>query len=432
MKFIIETYGCQMNVADSEMISSIMTNSGFELTSEIGEADIIMFNTCSVRQHAEDRVIGRISNEVARKLDNKHLIIGIVGCMAQRLGEELGNLVKKLDFVVGVDNYFKIPEIIDRILNKKHFISATELNHIEVYNEVYPVRADSLTAFVTIMRGCNNFCSYCIVPYVRGRERSRPVEEIIKEVIKAGESGMQEISLLGQNVNSYHWNHVKFPQLLKMVNEIDSIKRIRFVTSHPKDLSDDLIKVMAESDKVCEHIHLPVQSGNNAVLDRMNRKYTVEHYREIIKKLRTAIPDIAITTDVIAGFPGETNEQFMDTYRLMEEIRYDFAFMFKYSTRTGTKAADFTDQVDEQVRLERLQKLIDLQTAITHEKYKAQIGQIKEVYVEGPSKKDLTEYSGKSRDFKITIFPGNESYVKKFVKVKIKKAAGWTLKGDIV
>ncbi len=432
MKFIIETYGCQMNVADSEMISSIMENSGYELTANIQEADIIMFNTCSVRQHAEDRVIGRISNEIARKLDKKSLLIGVVGCMAQRLGEELGKINKKIDFVVGVDNYFKIPQIIDQLYHKKHFVNETVMNHTEIYHEVYPVRADQLNAFVTIMRGCNNFCSYCIVPYVRGRERSRPVDDIINEIKKASASGLKEITLLGQNVNSYHWQDINFPKLLRLVNEIEGIRRIRFVTSHPKDLSDELIQTMAECSKICDHIHLPVQSGNTEILKRMNRNYTAEHYREVIQKLRKAIPSISITTDVIAGFPGETDEQFMDTFRLMEDVRYDFAFMFKYSTREGTKAAEFEDQVEEEVRLDRLQKLIDLQTAITHEKYKAQIGQIKEVYVEGPSKKVTTEYSGKTSDFKITIFPGDESLVGLFVKVKIDEAVGWTLKGKIV
>jgi tRNA-2-methylthio-N6-dimethylallyladenosine synthase len=432
MKFIIETYGCQMNVADSEMISSIMENSGYELTENLPEADIVMFNTCSVRQHAEDRVIGRISNEVARKLDNKNLLIGVVGCMAQRLGKELKELNKKIDFVVGVDNYFQLPEIIEQLYHKKHFVHSVQMNHTEIYNEVYPVRSSQLNAFVTIMRGCNNFCSYCIVPYVRGRERSRSVDEIVKEIKIAGDKGIKEVTLLGQNVNSYLWKDINFPKLLKEINQIESIRRIRFVTSHPKDLSDELIEVMAQSERICEHIHLPVQSGNNEVLKRMNRNYTAEHYMNEIRKLRQAIPGISITTDVIAGFPGETEEQFMDTYRLMEEVRYDFAFMFKYSTRTGTKAADFTDQIEEAVRLDRLQRLIDLQTAITHEKYKEQIGQIKEVYVEGPSKKDESEYSGKSRDFKITIFSGDESMVGQFVNVKVTEAAGWTLKGSII
>ena len=432
MKFIIETYGCQMNVADSEMISTIMENSGYELTDSVDDADIIMFNTCSVRQNAEDRVIGRISNEVARKFNNKQLIVGVVGCMAQRLGKELNEINSKIDFVVGVDNYFELPQIIEQIYNKRDFVYSVEMNHQEIYNEVYPVRKNNLNAFVTIMRGCNNFCTYCIVPYVRGRERSRSIDEVLNEIRFAGENGIQEVTLLGQNVNSYLWKDINFPKLLQQANKIDNIKRIRFVTSHPKDLSDELIETMANYDKICEHIHLPVQSGNNEILKMMNRNYTVEHYLNRINKLRELMPDIAITTDVIAGFPGESNEQFMDTYKLMEEVRYDFAFMFKYSPRTGTKAADYSNQIDEEIRLQRLQKLIDLQTEITHEKYKNQIGQIKEVYVEGPSKKDINEYSGKSRDFKITIFPGDESLVGKFVDVKVEEAAGWTLKGHII
>ncbi|HPY95654.1 MAG TPA: tRNA (N6-isopentenyl adenosine(37)-C2)-methylthiotransferase MiaB [Candidatus Cloacimonadota bacterium] len=432
MKFIIETYGCQMNVADSEMISTIMENSGYELTDTLTDADIIMFNTCSVRQHAEDRVIGRISNEVARKISNKNLVIGVVGCMAQRLGKELGEMNAKIDFVVGVDNYFKLPEIIEELYNKRHFVTSVDMNHKEIYHDIYPIRSNELNAFVTIMRGCNNFCTYCIVPYVRGRERSRSVDEIIKEIKIAGEKGIKEVTLLGQNVNSYSWEGINFPKLLQKVNEVEGISRVRFVTSHPKDISDELIETMASCDKVCEHIHLPVQSGNNEILKVMNRNYTAEHYLDRISKLRSLIPNIAITTDVIAGFPGETEEQFQDTYNLMKEIRYDFAFMFKYSPRTGTKAAEFNNQVEEAVRLERLQRLIGLQTEITHEKYKEQIGQIKEVYVEGPSKKDENEYSGKSRDFKITIFPGDESLVGKLIKVKVKEAVGWTLKGHIV
>ncbi len=432
MKFIIETYGCQMNVADSEMISTIMENSGYELTDTLTDADIIMFNTCSVRQHAEDRVIGRISNEVARKISNKNLVIGVVGCMAQRLGKELGEMNTKIDFVVGVDNYFKLPEIIEGLYNKRHFVSSVDMNHKEIYHDIYPIRSNELNAFVTIMRGCNNFCTYCIVPYVRGRERSRSVDEIIKEIKIAGEKGIKEVTLLGQNVNSYSWEGINFPKLLQKVNKVDGISRVRFVTSHPKDISDELIETMASCDKVCEHIHLPVQSGNNEILKVMNRNYTAEHYLNRISKLRSLIPNIAITTDVIAGFPGETEEQFQDTYNLMKEIRYDFAFMFKYSPRIGTKAAEFNNQVEEAVRLERLQRLIDLQTEITHEKYKEQIGQIKEVYVEGPSKKDENEYSGKSRDFKITIFPGDESLVGKLIKVKVEDAVGWTLKGHLV
>lgn len=432
MKFIIETYGCQMNVADSEMISSILTNSGHELTEDITEAEIIIFNTCSVRQHAEDRVLGRISNEIKRKYENPNVLIGVVGCMAQRMGKDLKKLNKKIDFVVGVDNYFNLPQIIENLQEHSHFVNDTVMNHQEIYSDIYPIRSDENNAFITIMRGCNNFCTYCIVPYVRGRERSRPARDILEEVRKAGESGLFDVTLLGQNVNSYQWEDMKFPDLLRKINEIETIKRIRFITSHPKDLSDDLIKAMAECSKVCEHIHLPVQSGNNEVLKTMNRGYTREHYLNLISKLREAIPHISVTTDVIAGFPGETDEQFEETFELMKSVRFDFAFMFKYSTRTGTAAEKFENQVPEETRLERLQRLIDLQTQITHEKYKEQVGKTVEVYVEGVSKKDTEEICGKTRDFKIVVFKGKEDLIHQFITVKIVDAVGWTLKGEII
>ena len=432
MKFIIETYGCQMNVADSELIVSILENSGFSYTDNIEEADVIMFNTCSVRENAENRVIGRISNEISRKYTNNNVLIGVLGCMAQRLGDKLNEINKKIDFVVGVDQYFKLPEIINQCYDKRDFVSETSFNHLEVYKEMYPVRSNPLNAFITIMRGCNNFCTYCIVPYTRGRERSRPINEILKEIDIAGQNKAYDITLLGQNVNSYIYDNYDFPDLLKKANEIDSIKRLRFVTSHPKDLSDKLIEVMATSDKVCEHIHLPVQSGNNEILKRMNRNYTVEHYLEIIKKLRNAIPNISITTDVIAGFPGETDEQFLDTFNLMKEVRFDFAYMFKYSERSGTKATEFSGSVPEQVRLIRLQSLIDQQTEITTQKYRDRIGKVEEIYVESKSKKSIYEMSGKTSDFKITVFEGSEDLINKFVKVQITDAVGWTLKGKII
>ena len=432
MKFIIETYGCQMNVADSELIVSILENSGFSYTDNIEEADVIMFNTCSVRENAENRVIGRISNEISRKYTNNNVLIGVLGCMAQRLGDKLNEINKKIDFVVGVDQYFKLPEIINQCYDKRDFVSETSFNHLEVYKEMYPVRSNPLNAFITIMRGCNNFCTYCIVPYTRGRERSRPINEILKEIDIAGQNKAYDITLLGQNVNSYIYDNYDFPDLLKKANEIDSIKRLRFVTSHPKDLSDKLIEVMATSDKVCEHIHLPVQSGNNEILKRMNRNYTVEHYLEIIKKLRNAIPNISITTDVIAGFPGETDEQFLDTFNLMKEVRFDFAYMFKYSERSGTKATEFSGSVPEQVRLIRLQSLIDQQTEITTQKYRDRIGKVEEIYVESKSKKNIYEMSGKTSDFKITVFEGSEDLINKFVKVQITDAVGWTLKGKII
>ncbi len=432
MKFYIETYGCQMNISDSELVTTILSENGYEKAKSIEEADIIIFNTCSVRQHAEQRVMGRIANEMSRKRENPNIKIGVIGCMAQRLGKELHRQNKNIDFVVGVDQYKKLPELIKDTFVKPNFKENTILNSQEIYKDIYPERQGDLNAFVTIMRGCNNFCTYCIVPYTRGRERSRPIEDILKEVTLAGEKGFKDITLLGQNVNSYRYEDVNFAELLRRVNQIDTIRRIRFVTSHPKDLSDEVINVMANGDKICEHLHLAMQSGDNEILKRMNRGYTAEHFYNIVQKLRKAMPNIAITTDIIAGFPGETEEQFMKTYRLMEKIRFDYAFTYKYSPRAGTKAAQYTDQIDEKIRLKRLQKLIELQEKITLEKYRENIGKIKEVYVEKISKKRADEVAGKTRDFKITVFKGTKDLIGKFVKVKIIDATGWTLKGEMI
>jgi tRNA-2-methylthio-N6-dimethylallyladenosine synthase len=432
MKVYIETYGCQMNVADSELVSSILNDSNFKIVHDIEEADVILFNTCSVRQHAEDRVLGRISNEMARKQTRKNLKIGVIGCMAQRLGGNLQQQSKGIDFVVGVDQYKHLPEIITSVFENPHFESDTIVNNKEIYEDLYPIHTGSLNAFVTIMRGCNNFCSYCIVPYTRGRERSRPAKEILKEIENVGNKGFKDVTLLGQNVNSYDFEDVNFAELLRRANKIETIHRIRFVTSHPKDLSDEVIEVMAESEKVCEHLHLAMQSGDDEILSRMNRGYTADHYYSIVQKLRKAMPEIAITTDIIAGFPGESEEQFQRTFDLMEKIRFDYAFTFKYSPRSGTKAAEFTDQIPEEIRLARLQKLINLQQDITLQIYQEQVGKIKEIYVERISKKSDQEMAGKSRDFKITVFPGDKSLIGKFVKVKIIDATGWTLKGQMI
>ena len=432
MKVFIETYGCQMNVADSELVASILKDRQFDLVNDMDNADIIIFNTCSVRQHAEDRVIGRINNEMSRKRSKKHLKIGVIGCMAQRLGERLQELNSSIDFTVGTDQYKNLPEIIKNLFENPKFSSNTIINNREIYEDLYPIHSGKYNAFITIMRGCNNFCSYCIVPYVRGRERSRDVKDVLDDVHKAGEQGFKDITLLGQNVNSYNFNGLNFPKLLKRVNKIETIRRIRFITSHPKDLSDEVIEVMAESEKVCEHLHLAMQSGDDEILKKMNRGYTAEHFYNIVQKLQAAMPEIAVTTDVIAGFPGETNEQFQRTYNLMKKIEFDYAFTFKFSPREGTKAAEFNKQIPEEIRLERLQKLINLQQDITSKKYKEQIGKIKEIYVEKKSKKAEDELSGKSRDFKITVFKGDKLLIDKFVNVKITNAVGWTLKGVLI
>ena len=424
MKFYIETYGCQMNIADSELIASILTEAGHQEVYQIEEADLLLFNTCSVRSHAENRVLGRIQSEKFRKKTKPSLKIGVVGCMAQRIGKGLIEEKIDIDFVVGVDQYHNLPEIIQKIDNKQYLL---DLDSNQIYKGVQPLYHSDYSAYITIMRGCNNFCSYCIVPYVRGRERSRPWQDIVQETIFAGKQGRKEITLLGQNVNSYLHLDKNFPGLLRKLNEVDEIYRIRFITSHPKDLSDELIEVMATSAKVCEHIHLPIQSGNNKILQAMNRKYTVEHYLELINKLRKSISDIAITTDIMTGFPGETENDFRHTLKLLEEIGFDDAFCYKFSPRSGTAAANLPNQIPEQERLERLQRMIDLQRNITLKKNKDQIGRTVEIYVESFSKKSTDQVCGKTRDFKMAVLPGTKIDFGTLKKVEVKDATASTL-----
>jgi len=412
-----------MNVADSELITTLLIEQGFVAARDIDSAKIIIFNTCSVRQHAEDRVLGRISNEAKRKKSDPSIKIGVVGCMAQRIGEELIDRYKAIDFAVGVDQYDKLADI----LKAEVRLADTELNSQELYPHLTPMHQGKTNGFVTIMRGCNNFCSYCIVPYTRGRERSRKAEDIFADVVSAGKQGLKDITLLGQNVNSYLSDGISFPGLLQNLNEIEEIYRLRFITSHPKDLSDELISAIQGLDKVCEHIHLPMQSGSNRILHEMNRNYTFEHYRNQVQKLRNAIPDIAITTDIIAGFPTETDAEFRQTLSAVKDIGFDYAFCFKYSIRSGTKAADITDDLNEATRLGRLQELIDLQREITLCKFKAQIGKETEIYIEGRSKKNALQMSGSTRDFKIAVVDGDESQIGKLVLAKVIDATAGTL-----
>ena len=352
--FFIETYGCQMNVSDSELVTSILINAGWKPAESIDAADLLLFNTCSVRQHAEDRVLGRIANEKSRKQNKPNLKIGVLGCMAQRMGKRLRETESGVDYVVGVDQYHLLPSMLEE---------ETPLNvsfdFTQIYPGIPPAHSNKTNAFITIMRGCNNYCTYCIVPYVRGRERSVAMDDILNEAKKCVEKGLREITLLGQNVNSYEYSNIHFPELLNELCKIEGLYRLRFITSHPKDLSDQLIEVMARQPKICNHIHLPLQSGDNSVLHAMNRKYTIEHYTNLINKLRNEIPDIAITTDLIAGFPGENETCFANTLTAMQNILFDYAFCFKYSERSGTKAAEYINQIPESVRLKRLQTMID-------------------------------------------------------------------------
>jgi len=375
-----------------------------------------------VRAHAEERVLGRISNEQHRKKANPELKIGLLGCMAQRMGKSL--LERGADFVVGVDQYHRLPEMLAE-MDESAFL--LDFDSSQVYHDYLPVHQDKSCAFVTIMRGCNNFCSYCIVPHVRGRERSRPWKDIFSEVQSAGEAGLKDLTILGQNVNSYHDGEFDFPDLLKRLNDVQSIERLRFITSHPKDLSDKLIEVMQSSSKVCEHVHLPMQSGSNRILKEMNRKYSIEHYLSLVSKLRNAIPNISLTTDIIAGFPGESDSEFQETLSSMEQIGFDYAFCFKYSPRDGTAAATMANQVPEDIRLNRLQQMIELQRRITLEKFRAKIGKQVEVYVEDFSKKSKTMVSGKTRDNKIAVLSGCETDIGTLKQAVVKTATAGTL-----
>lgn len=424
MKFFVETYGCQMNVADSELVTSILISAGFEAVTDIDNADLIIFNTCSVRKHAEDRVLGRISNEKHRKLAKPDLKIAVIGCMAQRVGDTLVKNGSGVDYVIGVDQYHEFPRILSQDSDEHVF---TTMDTQQTYPGIMPSHGNNTCGFVTIMRGCNNFCTYCIVPYVRGRERSRSFREVYDDVRIAADNGLRDITLLGQNVNSYFSDSHDFPELLDELCEIENLFRLRFITSHPKDLSDSLIEVMAKNSKICKHIHLPLQSGDNEILSIMNRNYTIEHYHSLVTKLRNAVPDIAITTDLIAGFPNESDAQFEHTLAAMHEIGFDYAFCFKFSPREGTKASTMLDQVEESVRLARLQEMIILQRQITLDKFSAMIGREVEIYVEGLSKKSATQISGKTEDYKIAVATGTENQIGTLVRVKVIAATAGTL-----
>ena len=429
MNFKIETYGCQMNIADSQLVAGILQEVGHEMVEDVEQADLVVFNTCSVREHAEQRVLGRIASLLSYKGKKDNFYLGVIGCMAQRLQGKL--FENGVDFVVGVDKYQSLPKIVETLGLGKNILNA-DFDSEQIYDSLLPVRYEDFTAYVTIMRGCDNFCTYCIVPHLRGRERSRPFAEIFKDVSDAVEHGFSDITLLGQNVNSYSFEELNFSGLLQKLSEIDGVKRIRFVTSHPKDITPELIATMKNFPKICPHIHVALQSGNDEILQKMNRKYTSAQYLQMVKDLRQAVPEIAITTDIIVGFPSETHEQYLDTVKMLKEIRFDYAFLYKYSPREGTEAATFNEQIPEQERLKRLQEIIEVQNAITTQKYEEQIGKVKEVLVEKLSKKNSAELAGKSEDFKVVIFPGDESLIGQYVQVKVTSATGWTLKGELV
>ena len=437
-KVYIETYGCQMNVADSEVVMSILSEEDYQLTEVMEEADLLLINTCSIRENAEVRIRGRLGEFRRVKKIRKHAIVGVIGCMAERLKEKLVQQEKLVDIVVGPDAYRDLPNLIAKAESGQKAINVL-LSREETYAEIAPVRyaSNGISAFVSIMRGCDNMCSYCVVPFTRGRERSRDPQSILAEVRDLQENNYKEVTLLGQNVDKYKWekgsDHVNFAQLLELVAKQVPKMRIRFSTSYPQDMTDEVLKTMASYKNICKHIHFPAQSGNSNVLERMKRGYTREWYMSRVEAIRKFMPECAITCDIITGFCGETEEEHKDTLSLMEFAKYDLSYMFKYSERPNTFAhRNMKDDVPEDVKSRRLTEIIDLQHKISERIRQNDVGQVYEVLIEGVSKKSTDEFHGRTSQNQTVIFGRKRAQIGDFVKVKITSATQATLKGEIV
>ena len=439
-KLFIETYGCQMNVADSEVVASVMGMSGYSVTDNIDDADAILLNTCSIRDNAEQKIISRLSflSSLRRKRRNHRLIVGVIGCMAERVRDTLINDYE-VDLVAGPDSYLDLPNLFAAVEAGEKAINV-ELSTTETYRDIIPARitGNVVSGFISIMRGCNNFCSYCIVPYTRGRERSREAASILNELADLRNKGFKEVTLLGQNVNSYKYtdatgNVINFAQLLSMVAEAAPNMRVRFTTSHPKDMSDEIIAVIARYPNVCNHIHLPVQSGSNSVLKAMNRHYTREWYLDRIAAIKKAIPNCGISTDMFTGFQNESEEDFQETLSLMREVGFDAAFMFKYSERPGTMASkNLPDNIAEDVKIDRLNRMIALQNELSLESNRRDIGKTFDVLVEGISKRSKEQFVGRTQQNKTMVFPRGNHRIGDIVKVKVLEASSATLIGELV
>ncbi len=432
----VETYGCAQNTDDSQKLVGMLSEMGYDRTYDKEKADVILYNTCAVRENAELRVFGNIGALKAMKAKKPDLIIGVCGCMMQQ--EHIVDAIKKkykhVDIVFGTHTLYRFPQIMMETLDTKDRVFDVIDVDGAIAEDLPVVRENTTNAMVSIMYGCNNFCTYCIVPYVRGRERSRDKEDILKEVRALATEGYKEITLLGQNVNSYGNDldeDIDFADLLTMVEKVDGIERIRFVTSHPKDISDKLIDVIARSSKICKQLHLPIQAGSDKILKLMNRKYTREEYLKKIDKIRAKIPDISLTSDIIVGFPGETNEDFEDTISVLEKVRYDSVFSFVYSRRKGTPAAKMEDVITLDEKKKNLARLMDVQAEISRGRNKLLEGKTVKILVEGPSKTDKTFLTGRTDGGKIVNFPGDASLTGEIINVKITKANAWSMYGEI-
>ncbi len=428
-KFALETYGCQMNVADSELVEGILTNLGLEKTANYDEADAIFLNTCAIRENAETKVHSKLGNLHKIKLNKPHLIIGVLGCMAQNLKDDLLKNKPYVDIILGPDSYRKIPDLINRHVKDNKSIVDTKLSRYEVYENLFPSRGDTFNAWVSIMRGCDKFCSFCIVPFTRGRERSRSVKSVVEEVKKAVDQGFVEITLLGQNVNSYNFEGKSFSDLLLAVSDINGVKRIRYTSPHPQDINVELLEVMASRKNICNYVHFPMQSGSNEVLKRMNRTYTREHFYDMAMKIREIMPNCGLSTDIIVGFPGETDEQFRETLDLMEEIKFNSAFTFKYSPRPYTKAEQFSDHISEDIKKSRLDEMLILQRKHTLELNQNMVGTFQQVLIEKESKKSNLHWAGRTDSNEWVIIEKNNSNIKDIVPVEISDATGVILHG---
>lgn len=437
-KLHIETYGCQMNLSDSEIVGSIMADDGYTTSDGIENADIIFINTCSIRDNAEKKIRKRLREIKKMKKANPNLKVGILGCMAERLKQQLLDEEEVVDLIVGPDAYRDLPNLIKTVESGRRAINVL-LSEDETYSEIEPVRlgSNNISAYISIMRGCENFCTYCVVPFTRGKERSRDPETIINEAQDLVAKGYKEVTLLGQNVNSYTWESdgesVSFPELIALVAAVSPQLRVRFATSHPKDISDELIKTIAKTPNICKAIHLPFQSGSNDVLKRMSRKYTREYYMDRIATIKKYIPDCGLSTDVIAGFCGETEEEHKETLSLMEWVGYDYAFMFKYSERPNTIAQKkFEDDVPEKVKSRRLTEIIDLQQKLSLRSNKESIGKTYEVLVENFSKRSDADLAGRNTQNKMVVFPKKDFKIGDYVMVKITNCTAATLLGEAV
>ena len=420
-----------MNVSDSELVESLLRKEGYKPIENPDNADLLFVNTCSIREHAEDKVHSLLGRYNILKRNKPSMVIGVLGCMAQSLKHDILENKSYVDIVLGPDSYKKLPEILNRHKSDNRSMVDTKLSRFEVYDDLFPSRKEGVNAWITIMRGCDKFCTFCIVPFTRGRERSRSIHGIVSEVKNAISSGYSEVTLLGQNVNSYDYENRNFSVLLKNVAQVEGLKRLRYTSPHPQDISTELLDVMGKYDNICNSIHLPLQSGSDRILKRMNRTYSREHFINLADTIRTKLPNAGISTDIIVGFPGETEEDFLDTINVMEEVKFDSAFTFKYSPRKGTKAVEYEDHIDEKVKQRRLEAVISLQKTHTIHRNENYIGKIENILIEKESKRNPLKWLGRTDSNKWVVFNKDNSKVKDIVPVLITQAKDITLHGKI-